>query len=126
VPVEFLTDSLRAEYGRYTGEPSSLDLARCFHLDDADQLRLTQYRQDHSRLGVALQLGTVRFLGTFLTDPGETPECVTRYVAGQLNIPDGVACLRFYGNVDTQRRHVREIREAYGCGLPAGRGQPAR
>jgi TnpA family transposase len=113
VPVEFLTDSLRAEYGRFTGEPSPIELARCFHLDDADRQRLTQYRQDHNRLGYALQLGTARFLGTFLTDPVEAPEAVVQYVGGQLAIPDGMACLRLYSNADTQRRHVREIREAY-------------
>ena len=117
MPVEFLTSSLRAEYGRFTGEPSPLDLARCFHLDDADRQRLTQVRQTHNRLGFALQLGTVRFLGTFLADPGEVPENVLQYVGGQLNVPNSRARLQLYRNVDTQRRHVRQIREAYGYHL---------
>lgn len=117
MPGQFLTDVFRAEYGRFTGEPSAVELAHCFHLDDADHHRLTQYRQDHNRLGFALQLGTVRFLGAFLADPAEAPEAAVRYVGRQLNISDGVACLRKYASADTQRRHAREIREAYGYHL---------
>ena len=114
MPGQFLTDAFRAEYGHFTGEPSAAELARCFHLDDADRQRLALYRQDHNRLGFALQLGTVRFLGSFITDPAEAPRAIVRYVAGQLAVGDPQACLRRYSNADTQQRHAREIRETYG------------
>lgn len=114
MPVDFLTDAFRADYGHFTGEPSPAELTRCFHLDDADRQRLAQYRQDHNRLGFALQLGTVRFLGTFLTDPVEAPEAVVRYIGDQLGVVDPPACARLYSKADTQQRHAREIREAYG------------
>ena len=113
MPVEFLTAEQQRRYGRYTEDPSPLQLARYFHFDDRDQGLIAQRQTAHTRLGFAVQLGTVRFLGTFLPDPLEGPATVVTYVAQQLGIPDPT-CFAQYHSRDTQWDHATTIQRTYG------------
>jgi hypothetical protein len=83
MPVEFLTDDEAAAYGRYAGAPSQADLERVFFLDDEDRKLVDLRRGDHMKACFALQLVTVRWLGTFLEDPLDVPGEVLDFVAGQ-------------------------------------------
>lgn len=112
MPVSFLTAEQERRYGRFAGEPSPEQLARHFHLDDADRAFIAARRGAHMRLGCAVQLGTVRFLGTFLEDPAEVPPRAVRFVADQLGLlPDGL--MAAYAASRWRIRHPAEIRERY-------------
>ena len=100
MPSMFLSATQRAAYGRYNGDPDPVHLAKCFHLDDADQQLVRRQKGRHNRLGFALQLGTVRFLGTFLENPLDVPPAVVSFMARQLAIAD-YSTLPRYGARDT-------------------------
>ena len=112
--IEFLTKELKNQYGRFAGEPNETQLARYFHLDNTDFTFINKCRGDHNRLGFALQLTTVRFLGTFLPDPTEVPLCVLRFIARQLGITN-IGCLEKYlDRKATRYSHSTEIKQCYG------------
>jgi TnpA family transposase len=113
MPVDFLTGEQQRCYGRYAGEPSPAQLERYFHLHDKDRGFIARCRNDHTRLGFAVHLGTVRFLGTFLTNPAEVPQGVVAYLARQLGVTD-TGGLRRYATGEMRRDHVAEIRRQYG------------
>src|SRR5216684_5982085 len=113
MPVEFLTEEQQRRYGCYTEEPSPLQLARYFHFDDRDHQLIARHQRDHTRLGFALQLGTVRFLGTFLPNPTQVPATVVTYVAQQLGLDDPT-CLEHYHSFYFNGAHATEIQKSYG------------
>lgn len=110
MPVEFLTDEQAAKYAAYDGAPSRTELERFFFLDDADRALIEPKRRAHNRLGFAVQMTTVRFLGVFLDDPADVPAEVVDYLAEQLGIEDASALKAYGERENTRLDHVRELR----------------
>lgn len=72
-------------FGSFTAIPSDEQLKVYFQLTDTDYEVIREMRLPATRLGFAIQLTSVRFLGTF-PDLKKVPDAVVVYVARQLNI----------------------------------------
>ena len=112
MPVQFLSEAEHKFLNRFPSEVSSEDLNRFFLLSDKELSILKQLRAEHNRLGFALQLCCLRYLG-FFPEELQLPEPVIKYVARQLQlIPE---LLVFYGQrSSTQREHQRKIQALLG------------
>lgn len=113
MPVDFLTPEQKARYGKFAGEPNEVQLARYFHLDQTDLELILDRRGDQNRLGVALQLISVRFLGTFLSDLLQVPTNVQVFIANQLCIEDVNVLADYARRETTKREHTAMIRAKY-------------
>lgn len=137
MPVEFLSDDQVSAYGRFTSGFSRAELERYFFLDDVDRALIGSKRRDHNKLGFAVQLVTVRYVGRFLDDPLDgVPVELVEYLAEQLGIADPT-CVKSYGERDKARlEHLWEIgdcdrwrssvrsRPTWATGSRAGPGRP--
>jgi hypothetical protein len=115
MPVELLTDDAAAAYGRYAAAPSQADLERVFFLDDDDRALAGRHRGEHMRARFALQLVTVRWLGTFLEDPLDVPGNVLDFVAGQLDMADPSQVKRYTERAKTRRHSARYRHWPFRC-----------
>ena len=114
MPVDFLSAGQLAAYGRYAEPPSAAQLERFFHFDERDRALIDRRRGDHNRLGFAVQLGTVRFLGTFLARPADVPEVVAHGSPRSSASPIRAAWPTMRKREPTHREHAGEIQREYG------------
>ena len=102
----------REIFGKYIGSPSNDQLSLYFHLNDDDKSLIETMRRPSTKLGFAVQLGTVRFLGVFPKDFMEIPLEIFQYLAAQLSIDPNE--IYSYTRQATQFQHTKIIREQYG------------
>ena len=112
--VDFLTAEQKEQYGQFCGDPNKVQLIRYFHLDEADKAFIFKRRRKNNRLGFTLQLTSVRFLGTFLSDVSLAPMSVQVFVARQLSITDLSVLSDYAQRETTKREHAALIRMQYG------------
>ncbi len=95
-------------------EPTPEQLAQCFYFSLEDRALLLKETKPHNLLGMGIQLGTLRFLGSFLPDPTDVPRVVMQTVASQFGITD----LRILGTYlkrrQTKFNHQSRLREYLG------------
>ena len=113
MPEHWLSE---AEVVRLTGYPPGVpevDVVTFFTLTESDYKLLAGLRGDDSRLGFALQLCTLRYLGFVPADLAQVPTPVITFLAWQLAVhPDAI---RSYGErSQTRTDHLQEIEHYLG------------
>ncbi|MFC9854025.1 DUF4158 domain-containing protein [Streptomyces prasinus] len=107
-----MSEEQRTRFGRFCEESDEGQLAGSFLMDQSARRRAMAATGARNRLGWAIQLGTVRYLGTFLDNPEQVPAVVVHYVAEQLGLQAGD--LAGYGAMEHRWDHQEQIRTAYG------------
>ena len=95
-------------YGQYHTEPSQAQLETYFTLNPSDLELISARRLNSTRLGMALQLCTLGFLGTFLENPLLVPNGVLLFVSKQLGL-EGVNLERYQNSNDARLEHRKLI-----------------
>ena len=108
MPGRFLTDAERERLRRFPTEVPPEDLVAYFTLSDRDQDQVRRQRGGANRLGFALQLCTLRYLG-FVPDPlRSVPPAVIAHLAQQLATPP--ESFAAYGDrPHTRTDHLQEV-----------------
>lgn len=108
MPTDFLTDAERERLNTYPEEISSGDLGRFFTLTPHDLEIVVQQRGDHNRLGFALQLCTLHYLGFIPNNLLDPPPAVVRLLAHQLGV-SGEALQAYGEREQTRSDHLTQI-----------------
>jgi len=113
MPGQFFTTEEKERLNRIPVDIPESDIISFFTLTDSDLNEIPLQSADYNRLGFALQIGILRYLGFCPDDLMTTPLSVIQYVAFQLEVDPQK--LSYYGQREqTRRAHVRQIEEYIG------------
>ena len=113
MPIGFLTEGERERLSRFPEHIPEDDLSAFFFLSPADHHAVNRQHDDHTRLGFALQLCTLRYLGFVPHDLGAAPPAAVGYVAEQLQVPP--EALAAYGaRIATRTTHLHHVQRHLG------------
>ena len=113
MPTGFLSDSDRARLSGFPPEIPTEDLFSYFTLTGADRALVPTTSAPTNRIGFALSLCAVRYLGFCPEDLSTAPESVLWYVSEQLGVPSE-ALEGYGGRAQTRADHLRTIYEHLG------------
>jgi hypothetical protein len=92
MPVQLFTEAERARRNRFPEVIAYDDLVTFFTLTERDLDSIPRYSAPHNRLGYALQLCTLRFMGFVPDDLTSAPPAAVAFLAQQLTVePDVLA-----------------------------------
>jgi hypothetical protein len=114
MPLGFLTQAERARLRRFPAHIPEDDLNVFFLLSETDQPAGNRQQDDHTRLGFALQLCTLRYLGFVPHDRETAPSSAIEYVAEQLNVPPE-AIQSYDARIPTRTTHLQQVPLPLGC-----------
>ena len=86
MPIHIFTEAERAKLDTFPEEITHDDLVTFFTLSEADHAQLPIYSASYNRLGFALQLCTLRFMGFVPEELTRIPPAVVEYVAEQIGV----------------------------------------
>ena len=109
MPVNFLSDAERERWQGFPGTVPQDDLHAFFLLTEDDRREVRRQRAPHNRLGYALQLGSLRYLGFVPDNLQAIPHHVVTFVAKQLAVaPGGLVSYAKWPRTQTDHeRHVQ-------------------
>lgn len=112
-PIGFLTAAERERLSRFPEHIPEDDLSVFFLLPEAAHQAVNRQYDDHTRLGFALPLCTLRYLGFVPHDLGTAPSLAVGYVAEQLHgLPEVIAA---YGSrIATRTTHLQQVQRHLG------------
>lgn len=112
--LNFLTKDQKKYYGKYQGESNEVKLNKFFHLDATGLELINNRRGDSNRVGFAILLTSIRFLGTFINDViHEFPTNVHVYICQQLEITNLSVLTDYSSRETTRKEHMALIRKHY-------------
>ena len=113
MPGQFLTKAEREQLSDFPPHPTEDDLIIFFGLTAADNRLINKRTGDYNRLGCALQLGTLRYLGFVPDDLQTAPPAIVDYLAKQLQV--NPSCLVSYGKREkTRTNQLQQIQSHLG------------
>src|SRR4051812_37528338 len=113
VPVGFLSDAERERLDSFPAQVVPGDIETYFTLSRADRRQVPRTASPANRLGFALQLGALHFMGFCPDDLNTAPEAVVVFVARQLDVAPGELA-RYGQRGQTRTEHLRQIRRHLG------------
>ncbi|MCK5520921.1 MAG: DUF4158 domain-containing protein, partial [Candidatus Marinimicrobia bacterium] len=113
MPRQFFTDIERERLNRFPSEITYDDVITYFTLSALDMEKLPIFSADYNRLGFALQLCTLRYLGFSPRMLTTIPNNVIDHIACQLKVNPDI--LSAYGScIQTKTNHFQEIQNYLG------------
>jgi TnpA family transposase len=112
MPIHIFTEAQRATLDTFPAEITHEDLITFFTLSEADKAQIPIYSAPHNRLGFALQLCTLRFMGFVPEELTRIPPAIVEYVAEQITVEP--VLVKYGARVQTRTDHAQVVQNYLG------------